>query len=107
MLALGFGYETHAFDPTSRTAVAEALAAFWPQATLLAHAGHDWNADPFSRGTWLTETPGRLLPPAAGPVPGRRLILAGADLARREAGWIEGALLSGAEAAAAARQRLR
>ncbi len=106
VLALGFGYETGAFDPGSRTAISEALAAFWPEATLVAAAGHDWNADAFSRGTWLTEIPGRLLPPAAGPVPGRRIILAGADVARREAGWIEGALLSGAEAAAAVRERL-
>jgi monoamine oxidase len=106
VLALGFGYETGTFDLTSHAAVSAALAAFWPEATLLAVAAHDWNADPFSRGTWLTEIPGRLLPAATGPVPRRRLIVAGADVAAREAGWIEGALLSGAEAAAVVRERL-
>ena len=104
VLALGFGYCDGRFDPSSRPAVAEALAAFWPEAQLLAHAAHDWNADPFARGTWLTEIPGRPLPPAGGPVADRRLVLAGSDVAAREAGWIEGALLSGAEAAAAIRR---
>lgn len=104
VLALGFGYRDGVFDPTSRAAVAEALAAFWPEAQLIAHAAHDWNADRFARGTWLTELPGRPLPRAGGLVAGRRLVLAGSDVARQGAGWIEGALLSGAEAAAALRQ---
>jgi monoamine oxidase len=104
VLALGFGYRDGAFDPSSPAAIAEALAAFWPEAQLIAHAGHDWNADPFARGTWLTEIPGRPLPSGGGPLPDRRLVLAGSDVARDEAGWIEGALRSGADAAAAIRQ---
>ena len=48
----------------------------------------------------------RGLPQAGGPVPGRRPVLAGSDVAQREAGWIEGALLSGGEAAAIIRERL-
>ncbi len=104
VLALGFGYRDGAFDPSSRSAVGEALAAFWPETQVIAHAAHDWNADPFSRGTWLTEIPGRPLPPAGGPVADRRLVLAGSDVASREAGWIEGALRSGADAAAAIRR---
>ncbi len=107
VLALGFGYQDGAFDPTSQAAVGEALAAFWPEARLIAHAAHDWNADPFSRGTWLTEIPGRPLPAAGGPVSGRRLVLAGSDVARREAGWIEGALVSGAAAASHIAAELR
>jgi monoamine oxidase len=106
VLALGFGYQNRGFDPTSAGCVAEALRAFWPQAGLIAHACHDWNADRFARGTWLTEMAGRPLPAAGGPVPGRRLVLAGSDVAHREAGWIEGALLSGAEAAASVLERL-
>ena len=107
VLALAFGYEHPEFDPTSAEAVSDALGAFWPEARLIAHLGHDWNVDPFARGTWLTETAGSALPPAGGPVPGRRLVFAGSDVARREAGWIEGALLSGADAAAHIRERLR
>jgi (S)-6-hydroxynicotine oxidase len=105
VLALGFGYQEPGFDPCDSGAVAEALAAFWPEARLVAHAAHDWNADPYSRGTWLTEIPGQLLPAAGGVVPDRRLVLAGSDVAPREAGWIEGALVSGADAAAIIRAR--
>ncbi len=105
-LALGFGYEDAGFDPASDQAVAGALRALWPEAELVAHTSHDWNADAYARGTWLTEIAGRPLPQAGGPVPGRRLVLAGSDVARREAGWIEGALLSGGEAAAIIRERL-
>ena len=104
VLALGFGYHDGAFDPSSPAAVGAALTTFWPEARLIAHAAHDWNADPFSRGTWLTEIPGRHLPSAGGRVADRRLVLAGSDVARHEAGWIEGALRSGADAAAAVRQ---
>lgn len=103
-LALGFGYQDGVFDPSDRVAVEEALRAFWPEAELIAHAGHDWNVDRFARGTWLTEIPGRPLPPAGGRVGERRLVLAGSDVAPRDAGWIEGALQSGAEAAAAVRR---
>jgi monoamine oxidase len=99
VLALGFGYADGGLDPGSSDEVAAALGALWPEAELIAHTSHDWNADPFARGTWLTEVAGQPLPAVAGIVPGRRLVFAGSDVARQEAGWIEGALLSGAEAA--------
>lgn len=102
VLALGFGHEARGFAPSEVGGARAALRAFWPEAELIAHAWHDWNADPFARGTWLTEFPGRPLPAVGGRVVGRRVLLAGSDVARREAGWIEGALLSGAEAAGAA-----
>jgi monoamine oxidase len=107
VLALGFGYEDGGFDPTSAEAVGEALGALWPGAQLTGHTLHDWNGDEFSRGTWLTEIAGRPLPPVDDALADRRLVLAGSDVSPREAGWIEGALLSGAEAAADILERLR
>jgi monoamine oxidase len=98
--ALGFGYETTGFDPGNHVHAERALRAFWPEADLLGHDHHDWNADPWSRGTWATATVGRseLLTHARFP-PHGRIAFATADVAPHEAGWIEGALLAGAEAA--------
>jgi monoamine oxidase len=100
VLALGFGHDDPGFDPTSRADAEGALHAFWPDAELVAHDVHDWNADPWARGTWLTEPAGRagLISSASFP-PHGRIAFAGADVAPREAGWIAGALASGAEAA--------
>jgi monoamine oxidase len=100
VLALGFGYDDPTFDPTDRAHAERALRALWPEAELVAHDVHDWNADPWARGTWLTDPPGRAgLVSAASFPPHGRIAFAGADVARREAGWIAGALISGAEAA--------
>ena len=100
VLLLGFGYEDEAFDPADRDDVERALRAFFPEAALVACDHHDWNADPFSRGTWATAPVGRaeVLSGERFP-PHGRVAFATADVAPREAGWIEGALLAGAAAA--------
>jgi monoamine oxidase len=100
VLALGFGYDDPEVDPTDRADVERALHAFWPEAELVAHHVHDWNADPWARGTWLTDPAGRAgLISAASFPPHGRIAFAGSDVAPREAGWIAGALVSGADAA--------
>ena len=75
-----------------------------PEAALVAHDYHDWNTDPHARGTWPTATVGEaeLLTHERFP-PHGRVYFAGSDVAPHDAGWIEGALLSGAAAAAWAR----
>lgn len=96
----GFGWETPEFDPSSRADVARALAAFFPEAELVAHLSHDWIADTASRGTWLTSRPGRL--DLVDPVrfrPHGAIAFAGSDVAAEHAGWFEGALTTGAAAA--------
>ncbi len=100
VLALGFGYEDPSFDPSDTAQAAGALRALWPEAELVAYDYHDWNADPRSRGTWPTATVGKaeLLTPERFP-PHGRVYFAGSDVAPHDAGWIEGALLSGAAAA--------
>jgi monoamine oxidase len=100
-LVTGFGWADANFDPADRGAVERALRAFFPDAALLDWAHHDWIADPAARGTWLTAPAGQvgLVDPARfGPV--GRLAFAGSDVAAEEAGWFEGALRSGAAAAA-------
>ncbi len=100
VLALGFGYEDPSFDPRDDAHVEAALRALWPEAELVGYDLHDWNTDPHSLGTWPTATVGQaeLLTPERFP-PHGRLYFAGADVAPYDAGWIEGAFLSGAAAA--------
>jgi monoamine oxidase len=99
-LVTGFGWAHPLFDPGDTGHVSRALRAFFPQADLVAHAWHDWNADPASNGTWLTAPAGRLdLVDPARFAPVGPLAFAGSDVAREEQGWFEGALRSGAAAA--------
>ena len=100
VLALGFGYEDPSFDPQDPAQVEAALRALWPEAELVAYDLHDWNTDPYSLGTWPTATVGKaeLLTAERFP-PHGRIYFAGADVAVHDAGWIEGAFLSGAAAA--------
>jgi monoamine oxidase len=108
VLALGFGYEDPSFDPHDDDQVEAALRAFWPEAALVAYDLHDWNTDVHSLGTWATATVGKadLLTHERFP-PHGRLCFAGADIAAHEAGWIEGAFRSGADAASWAGASLR
>ena len=61
---------------------------------------HDWVADPYARGTWLSCAPGQAAAwhqLADMPAP---VVFAGGDLSRRWYGWMEGAVTSGKDAAA-------
>ena len=101
-LVVGFGWPVDGFDPTDEADLQQALRAFFPDAELLAHTTHDWITDPASLGTWVNT-------PASDPAllraesfpPLGRLTFATSDFASRDAGWFEGALVSGAEAAQA------
>jgi monoamine oxidase len=101
-LVVGFGWPIPGFDPTSADEVEGALHAFYPDAELLAHTTHDWISDPASRGTWVNTPAGRpeVLRDDRFP-PFQRVAFATSDFAAAEAGWFEGALVSGAAAAAA------
>ena len=101
-LVIGFGWPTAGFDPTDDEHLQRALAAFHPQATLLAHTTYDWIGDPASRGTWVNTPADRpeVLDADRFPLHGR-VAFATSDIAARDAGWFEGALVSGADAARA------
>lgn len=106
-LFMGFSVQERV-DLADHDAVAAAVRAHLPDATVLETAGHDWVGDRFSRGTWLSVPPTwfsdgtfeALIEPQG------RLVFAGSDIAREGAGWIEGAVGSGVEAATRVRDLL-
>jgi monoamine oxidase len=107
-LLTGFGVEDDAPDPNDREAVQDAIRRFIPTAEVVASAGHDWIGDPYARGTWMAWRPGWFADGRWRRVggPEGRLIFAGSDIAREGAGWIEGAISSGHEAASTTRTLL-
>ena len=89
-------------DPGDPSAVEKALRAYLPDCDVLTSGGHDWVSDPFSRGTWFAPPPGWESGDAGAQIaPEGRLAFAGGDIAPVGAGWIEGAILSGRDAARA------
>jgi monoamine oxidase len=98
-LIVGFGLAAN-FDPAKPGAVAQAVARFFPEAKLLAYDWHDWVGDPFARGTWIAPVLGS--EQALAPATWRRigpLAFASSDIAIESAGWFEGAMISGLQAA--------
>ena len=97
----GFGWTVDGFDPGSRGDIERALHAFFPEGELVQFTHHDWVGDERSLGTWLTAPAGQvdLVDPARF-APFACAAFAGSDVAHEEAGWFEGALISGAAAAA-------
>jgi monoamine oxidase len=104
---MGFSAEPRV-ELADQAAVARAVHAHLPGVEVVTTAGHDWVTDPFSKGTWLS------VPPAwfsdgtfdALREPEGRLLFAGSDIAAEGAGWIEGAVASGRDAATAAAELL-
>lgn len=106
-LLIAFGLYDDAGDPTADS-VRTALTAAFPGAEYLDHDWHDWCADPFARGTWVSPRLADL--PAYDPdhwAPRGRLAFAGSDLYSPEQGWFEGALLTARTATAALTARLQ
>jgi len=87
-------------DPNDPRAVEAAMRQFAPEARVLATDVHEWRQDPFAKGGWYVPPPGVLSTShAALGRPEGRLSFAGADVAIRWIGWIDGALETGARAA--------
>ena len=87
-------------DATDAAAVEKALRAYLPDCEVLTSDGHDWVADPFSKGTWFAAPPGWESGDAGAQIaPEGRLAFAGGDIAPVGAGWMEGAIVSGGDAA--------
>ena len=100
-LFMGFSVQDRV-DLSDQTAVATAVNAHLPEATVTTTGGHDWVGDRFSQGTWLSTPPTWFSDGTfeALAVPEGRLTFAGSDIAPEGAGWIEGAIGSGVDAAA-------
>ncbi len=99
-LMVGLGRDPEELDVTSRDDIQRAIAHFLPGARVVATDAHDWNTDPYSRGTWMVYRPGqvRRLFSSLSQREGR-LIFAGSDMATTWPGWIEGAIESGSRSA--------
>jgi monoamine oxidase len=102
-LFMGFSVQPRV-DLSDADAVAAAVRAHLPEAEVVTTAGHDWIDDPYSNGTWLSTPPTWFSDGTfeALTEPEGRLAFAGSDIAREGAGWIEGAIASGIDAAARA-----
>jgi monoamine oxidase len=100
-LFMGFSSQDRV-DLSDGVAVADAVRAHLPGVDVVRTDGHDWIADPFSKGTWLAVPPRWFSDGTFDGLrePEGRLIFAGSDIAAEGAGWIEGAVASGREAAA-------
>jgi monoamine oxidase len=99
-LFMGFSVQER-LDLADHESAAAAVGAHLPEATVATTGGHDWIGDRFSRGTWLTVPPTWFSDGTfdALALPEGRLAFAGSDIAPEGAGWIEGAVGSGAAAA--------
>jgi monoamine oxidase len=108
-LVIGFAPSRPGFDSTSVDDVQRAIRLYAPEAEVLAVDSHDWNADPYSNGSWMAYRPGWLTRYVdAMREPEGRVVFAGSDLALGfSAGWIDGAVQSGIAAAAEVEHILR
>ena len=103
-LLVGFGTGPEMLDVTSSDDIRRAVEQYLPDARVLATDAHDWNADEFSRGTWMAYRPRQLMRfHSAFQETDGRLAFAGSDLALGWAGWMDGAVETGARAAVQAR----
>lgn len=99
-LLVGFGTGPEMLDVTSSDDIRRAIERFIPGARVLATDAHDWNADEFSQGTWMAYRPGQVMRfHSAFQEAEGRLSFAGSDLALGWAGWMDGAVETGARAA--------
>ncbi|MYF04540.1 MAG: FAD-dependent oxidoreductase, partial [Holophagales bacterium] len=57
-LLVAFGKDPADLDVNDGDAVQRALRAHVPRAELIGSMSHDWNGDPYSRGTWAVYRPG-------------------------------------------------
>lgn len=99
-LLIGFGLQDQSAKLADVAWVKAELSKLCPNAELLGYDWHDWIADPFARGTWLS-TPHDLGDAftAGAWAPQGRVAFASSDIAPENAGWFEGAVRSGEAAA--------
>ncbi len=98
---VGFGVAADGWVPQVPADVELAVGRFFPEGRLLDCDWHDWNSDAQARGTWMSAIAGRPeVHAAASWLRWGRLAFASSDFAAADAGWFEGAIVSGEAAAA-------
>ena len=95
-LLVGFGVDPDRLDIHNSEAISAAMLQFVPNLEIGETLSHDWNQDPYARGTWCMYRPNTLtndlseLQRSEGNV-----YFAGADIASGWRGFIDGAIESG------------
>ena len=103
----GFGASADLLDVNDSAAVAAAVKDYLPNAEVLESFGHDWNADPWAKGTWCMYPKGMLTGALAElQRPEGNIHFAGADIANGWRGFIDGAIESGARAAQTIQEKI-
>jgi monoamine oxidase len=97
---VAFGLMQEGNAPEDPKWVRDQAAKLFPNARVIAADWHDWTQDPFARGTWVAAVAGHehLFDHAAWQPEGP-LAFASSDHAREQAGWFEGAVIAGEDAA--------
>jgi len=96
-----FGPDPNLVDPCDLDSIRTMLLPLIPDVQVIAAAMHDWAADPWSRGTWLCHGAATTVDEIeAIRGPSGRVFPAGSDVADEFASYLEGAVRSGAAAAA-------
>jgi monoamine oxidase len=104
---IGFGPGADLLAIGDAAQVERAVRGLLPDAKVLESIGHDWNADPYSRGTWCALRPGQYSRHlAALQQPAGRVFFASADWANGWRGSIDGAIEQGLAAARGVRALL-
>jgi monoamine oxidase len=99
-MIIGFGLDMNGVEPSSPQWVRREISRLFPDAEIIASDCHDWVNDPFAMGTWVAAPAGH----EAGFAHKNwqiesRIAFASSDVAREHAGWFEGAVISGEDAA--------
>lgn len=101
---VAFGLMQEASHPDDPAWVKAQAARLFPNARVLSHDWHDWVDDPFARGTWVAALAGHEAGyDSVNWQPEGRVAFASSDYAREQAGWFEGAVIAGEDAADAVR----
>ena len=100
-IVVAFGPDSSKLDGNCVEDVQAALRTWIPDVEVLETTSHDWVEDEFSRQTWATFRTGQLTSQWPDLVePRGRLLFAGGDYASGWAGFVDGAIQSGLDAAA-------
>lgn len=104
---IAFGTADHPFKIEDKAAVQAAIRQFLPDAVVADVRAHDWNADPYSKGTWCISRPGQISHALqALQAPHGRIFFASGDWASGWRSCIDGAIEQGIATSRALHQLL-
>jgi monoamine oxidase len=99
-MLVGFGVAANGWEPDLPKDIEKAVARFFPEAKIISTDWHDWNGDPYSLGAWVAAKVGAEEATAVATWTREgALAFASSDFAAEQAGWFEGAAISGEAAA--------